>query len=101
MAPMPSFAHVHYTRYATAFPVPILEKQNLSTWGRTLLLAAAYIAIESQNVPELLQQKTYQVSYKAQVGHREDGCQHIEPHAVERRHIDDHKVHVDGTHHYY
>ena len=41
---------------------------------------------------------TYQISHKCQVCYAEERCQHIQPHAVEVRHIDHGEVHVDGTH---
>lgn len=40
---------------------------------------------------------TYQVAHKAQVGHGEERNEDVEQHAVQRRHVDHHKVRVDGT----
>lgn len=42
---------------------------------------------------------TYQVTHKAEVGHREESSKDVEQHAVQRRHVDHHKVHVDCTNH--
>lgn len=42
---------------------------------------------------------TYQVTHKAEVGHREEGSEDVQQHAVQRRHVNHHKVHVDGTDH--
>lgn len=40
---------------------------------------------------------THQVAYKAQIGDGEQSNQDVEPNAVQRRHIDHHKVYVDRT----
>lgn len=45
----------------------------------------------------LVTQMTHQVAYKAQIGDGEQSNQDVEPNAVQRRHIDHHKVYVDRT----
>lgn len=42
---------------------------------------------------------TYQVTHKAEVGHREEGSEDVQQHVVQRRHVNHHKVHVDRTNH--
>ena len=42
---------------------------------------------------------THQVAYEAQIGYREKRSEDVEEHAVQRCHINHHKVHVDCTNH--
>lgn len=40
---------------------------------------------------------THQVAHKREVCYGEKGGQYVEPHAVQRRHVDHHEVNVDGA----